>query len=958
MESTCPACGKERESTDSFCRHCGAAGPDVATNSSSPTASDVASDTSGVDIEEQLREALAPSHQLIRKLGEGGMGSVFLARDPILKRMIAVKVLSPVLANDPDARKRFEREAQSVAAVSHPNIVSIFSVGELADSTPYFLMEYVSGKSLEDRIRDEGPLQMDEAKRIIGQIGSAIAAAHKAGIIHRDIKPANVLQDEESGRVLVSDFGISAILPKEDSGDVTKLTQAGMAIGTPAYMSPEQITADVVTDRTDVYSLGVLSYEILTGDGPYEISTPQEAIAAHMRDEPKRLSATRDDIDAETQTLLEACLNKDPEQRPRAEEIERRLLRGSGGLLEWPPPGLDKLTGAARRTGWLILLASVVLAIPISLGIVTLGSNSLMVPVIAMLALIGFVALSVEIFSSVRTLKSVSFEVGRGYGWLTLLEVMSDPDGRTGDLIAGTREFAGVDSPKRNALRLLRVVAASLIVVSGLLPPAVLFLLFWLGSRDLVGYNGIQFWVGGPTAFLVLLSYLFSSYESGVVRDSRRKLASRNTQMDPEGKLVQSWTDTFEVAREGQTLSSGIKGNRAAVWVIGACIALVTIAIGFSLLIVVASNFIWVVAGGVSVGGIPGSGIETYRISSLVNELRTPADPDVTTAMASQALYSIVANYDERQDFENAPEWEASPSWVIEWYEFLEDSPVDASGRAPVNLIASAFNLPLDETQSELLARVEGDPVLARFSVLARARGLDMWAVQFGSLDSPATESISPKNLPGLQYSHLYAPHQLRFLEAVARISEGDVAAAETLLKEIVSVGLLLLNEDNEVIGNISGSRIAVYGLSALEIFYRTSGRTGIANTIREALASPRGGLTTTGATSRSSQTWRDALVESAGDSTRTRGSRWWTIMELSMLPCMNIREFVFGPDPDIRDALVEARSRLVRSETEAQMFAKMTEPNLVFGFGHATTPLHAPVSWLLGKHASSCLIF
>lgn len=185
-----------------------------------------------------LAQALAPSYMLIRRLGAGGMGTVYVARDPVLKRLVAVKVMSPELSRDPDARTRFSREAQAVAALSHPNVVAVYAVGELENGLPYIVMQYVEGRSMAERVHEDGPLDVATAKRVLGEVAQALSATHRKGIIHRDIKPANILWDDESGRALVTDFGIAAVRehPDERGREAVKITQTGMAVGTPAYM--------------------------------------------------------------------------------------------------------------------------------------------------------------------------------------------------------------------------------------------------------------------------------------------------------------------------------------------------------------------------------------------------------------------------------------------------------------------------------------------------------------------------------------------------------------------------------------------------------------------------------------------------------------------------------------------------------------------------------------------------
>ena len=262
--------------------------------------------------------------ELLRPLGKGKVAHVHLAREPELGRLVAVKLLKPELARDEVTRQRFEREARSAASLAHPNVVAVHRFGRLEDDTPYLVMRYVKGRNLGDLLQAEGPLSESTAKTVLEQIASALAAAHKKGIVHRDLRPENVLVDEETGRVMLSDFGLAAVL---DSGATPKprLTRTGQVLGQPRYASPEQLRGEAVTGESDVYSLGVVAYELLTREGPYRASTTQEWMRAHLTGEPRPLSSLRRDVSLELEALLLKCLAREPAHRPRAEELVRRL---------------------------------------------------------------------------------------------------------------------------------------------------------------------------------------------------------------------------------------------------------------------------------------------------------------------------------------------------------------------------------------------------------------------------------------------------------------------------------------------------------------------------------------------------------------------------------------------------------------------------------------------------------
>ncbi len=329
---------------------------------------------SSEDLDEFLKSELAPKLRLMRRLSRGPMASVYLAREPELKRLVAVKVLSPKLAKDTRARKRFEREAQSAASVSHPNIVQFHWVGRLSNDIPYFVMQYVKGRTLADRLRAEGKFNVDDACRILAEVASALAAAHKKGIVHRDVTAVNILYEEESGRAVLTDFGIAALLATGDNDEVIRLTRSGEVMGDPAYMSPEQLMGKELTERSDVYGLGLLAYELLAGRGPYDATSRKELYQAHLRQEPRKLSEIRGEVSGQLDELLLRCLSKEPDHRPNASDVARRLSslrqgrRGEAGVgtVEPPSPGkiiLSKLgerrvvqyVAGSAMVGWLVL---------------------------------------------------------------------------------------------------------------------------------------------------------------------------------------------------------------------------------------------------------------------------------------------------------------------------------------------------------------------------------------------------------------------------------------------------------------------------------------------------------------------------------------------------------------------------------------------------------------------------
>jgi eukaryotic-like serine/threonine-protein kinase len=273
----------------------------------------------------RLSQALGSSYTLEGEIGRGGMGVVFTARDERLKRQVAVKVLPPELAFREEIRLRFVREAETAARLSHPHIVPIHSVGESPDGLVYFVMAYVDGESLGAKLKRRGRLPPDESRRIMQETADALGAAHAFGIIHRDVKPDNILLEGSRGRVVVTDFGIAKALSSTTGG--ATLTATGVAIGTPHYMSPEQAAGDREIDgRSDIYSLGVVAYQMLAGELPFQAPTVPGILMKHITERAPLITDRRPDVPEDLGACVMRSLEKDPEDRwPTADALRRAL---------------------------------------------------------------------------------------------------------------------------------------------------------------------------------------------------------------------------------------------------------------------------------------------------------------------------------------------------------------------------------------------------------------------------------------------------------------------------------------------------------------------------------------------------------------------------------------------------------------------------------------------------------
>jgi serine/threonine-protein kinase len=262
-------------------------------------------------------------YRILRKLGAGGMADVYLAEDQELGRRVAIKILNGRHANDAQFIERFRREAKNAAALNHPNIVSIYDRGE-AEDTYYIAMEYLDGRTLKELVVGRGAAPINVAIEYARQILSALRFAHRHGIVHRDIKPHNVLVDGE-GRVKVTDFGIAR-------AGTSQMTETGSIVGTAQYLSPEQARGGEVDPRSDLYSLGVVLYELLTGKTPFDGETPVEIAMKHLSTAPKPPSKLRPDVPPELDMVVLRALAKDPADRyQNADEMEADLDRVARG---------------------------------------------------------------------------------------------------------------------------------------------------------------------------------------------------------------------------------------------------------------------------------------------------------------------------------------------------------------------------------------------------------------------------------------------------------------------------------------------------------------------------------------------------------------------------------------------------------------------------------------------------
>jgi len=310
-----------------------------------------------------LQDALGPAYQLGRELGGGGMSRVFVARDVTLQRDVVVKVLAPELAQELSV-ERFAREIALAAALQHANIVPLLAAGATSEGLPYYLMPYVDGESLRHRVETQGRLAPAEVQQILHDVLRALAWAHARGVVHRDIKPDNVML--AGGAALVTDFGIAKAMSsaRQDDERTGTLTRVGTSIGTPIYMAPEQGAGDPNADhRSDLYALGAMTYELLTGTPPFGERAPHALLMAHLTETPVPVTTRQPDVPVALAALVMQCLEKDPDNRPAsADAMIERLTRGSADTVTASRDTAPVAAKSSRRTFGLVVGGIAVLA--------------------------------------------------------------------------------------------------------------------------------------------------------------------------------------------------------------------------------------------------------------------------------------------------------------------------------------------------------------------------------------------------------------------------------------------------------------------------------------------------------------------------------------------------------------------------------------------------------------------
>jgi serine/threonine protein kinase len=305
------------------------------------------------------------SFKVLFRLGSGGMGEVWRGRDEARGLDVAIKVLSPDSVGDPDRMRRFAMEAKAASSLKHPNILTIYEVGE-SEAGPYLVTEYVDGDTVRGLLND-GALPLEKAVDVTLQASEGVASAHAVGMVHRDLKPENLMVNRE-GRVKILDFGLAKLLrPGEEALNAAR-TATGMIIGTAGYLSPEQLRGGKASERSDVFALGLVLYEMLTGDNPFRRNNAVDTFTAIMRDDPPPLPEKLGPASSHVVPVLARALAKKPEDRyPSARELASDL-RQAHARISPPPRAAESVAGdpGRARAPWEVLVAGGILALAVA----------------------------------------------------------------------------------------------------------------------------------------------------------------------------------------------------------------------------------------------------------------------------------------------------------------------------------------------------------------------------------------------------------------------------------------------------------------------------------------------------------------------------------------------------------------------------------------------------------------
>ena len=762
-------------------------------------------------------------------------------------------------------------------------------------------------------------------------MASALQAAHAKGIVHRDIKAGNVLWDLDTGRALVTDWGIAALDSTMDLAPETRLTKTGMFIGSPQYMSPEQLAGDEVGPETDIYSLGLLAFELLTGRGPYAGETPREVMISHLREEPMALSDVRDDVDPDFAAAVARCLAKTPGDRPTAESLSRRFAPGTDSQLEWPPPGLEPLLGRFTRSSLPLGAGSVLLALAVTEHLVFaapawdayLGSQGLPGGAVlvrsACWAIAGVLSLLTGLWLLFRAGIHARAAVGLGYGWMTVLETLADGRGDAGLLIAGDREYAGLKEAERTRLRKGRIGHSITILLAAFLPLILLPSFLALSSALALGAPAILYCSLSPSVLIVLAGTLWKERWANRLRPVRRAFARRSRKLETLSPLVRPWYAVFDAVRGGSLPARGDQGRGwlgpLASGVVGGGLVLGLFVVGMYCFLAIAFPNVLAVT-------LPrfSTTQEKYEVVNRVRWLRPPLDSTAGPQEAGALLGAIT-------------EMDADAAWTVERVadstipgsDLLDSGPFGPPYRLNLDSIFVLAQRGLSPAEKAYLAGFAGDPRLPLLERLAELPTYDpTWTVTLG-------EGDLFYSLPFPTYSRIREVAYHNMARAGLAVSNGDYEAAERFMQQNLSAGLLMADNAHWLIEALIGTVVGGMGARGLEQIYRARGDHELAARMQMSwgvsVQEEPADQTLQRLERADAEENPLSIVQMLTDTTSLRSIRWEQLAFLPLIhSCATFQWVLRGPPPRFTQLLEQIQPQLVRYPGEDALLRSMVE--------------------------------
>jgi hypothetical protein len=677
-------------------------------------------------------------------------------------------------------------------------------------------------------------------------------------------------------------------------------------------MSPEQFLGEEVTDKTDMYSFGLLGYELLTGESPYDVTSPIARRLAHLNEPARPLAMLRPDADPALASLLEQCLAKEPSDRPVSLDVSRRLAHSTSMLLEWPPPGLESLHGALHRPATTLLVSGYIGAIPLTLLASTSAYSVVRFgwPQVLLYPLIGFAGF-IGTVTAIAWLERVGAQATNamraGYGWGTMLEVLCDERRDTGALITGEREYSLLTPERRRAFRTLRVVAQLMRLAAGAITVAGAFVVIPLAARLSGGPDLLALTVLGLPVVLQLTSILIEGREIGALRKERGRLTQKGTTLDRLKDMAAAWRDGFRTLTGSGGGPGGTRHSRLLYTL--RSVAGVALIAGSALTVAALSMPVFPQIFGSVAAFAETAAINDYADARRMIPYAVRPDPAVTPVQAGEALHMISIAGGRT----TTTRYEVIPAKKLPHIAYTPTSPEPGSQLTGGDIArGSAMRLArhgLSKADRAYLRRVADVPGIHELETLARAAEVDYVSAV---VRSPVPRDFRFDDLPGVDDPVVFRVSRGLMAQAILDFADGKNALAEQHVREVVSAGLHLSRNPHSWPA-LSGPPMVAMGRANYVELLTATGRGGEAVAMRSGVRDPRLTDWFMGDVSMDASARARYRLTLLRDSTTPPFLRWDVVRRrIAFEPCTDLRQMIFGADDSYRRTLNEARQILV----------------------------------------------